>query len=196
MRRKWCIKGTRRLKVTPHFNNNQKGVTGEIRSPARSNRARNRPVRHGGRSTGRQPGSKGGASSSGLRPVNRALDRRVRCSVRSTGRQPGANRPPTGGAPGPAKGVRSLARSDRPLRRAVRSVARSDRVRRGKAEVASGNGHISKNTINSPSPTSRQLGTTLQTVLELSLSYSIARNTKSLRSPSSSTQTQIPPGNH
>jgi hypothetical protein len=58
------------------------------------------------------------------------------------------------------------------------------------------NGRISKNTINRSSPTSEQLGTTLQAVLELSLSYSIARNTKSLRSPSSSTQTQIPPGNH
>ena len=57
-----------------------------------------------------------------------------------------------------------------------------------------GNGQISKYTINRLSPTSERVGTTLQAVLELSLSYSIVRNTKSLRSPSSSTQTQIPPG--
>ena len=56
------------------------------------------------------------------------------------------------------------------------------------------NGQISGDTINTPSSTSERVGTTLQVVLELSLSYSIVRNTKSLRSPSSSTQTQIPPG--
>ena len=64
------------------------------------------------------------------------------------------------------------------------------------AEVASGNGQILKNTINTPSPILEGLDNILQAVLELSLSYSIIRNTKSLRSPSSSTQTQIPPGNH
>ena len=114
MRHKWCIKGTRRLKETPHFNNNQKGVYSrnpvcspvqpgqQPACPAHSsvNRSPTGEVRRTTRSTGRQPGSSPEHKKSGCRPVNQPTDRRVRRTARSTGRQPGVNRPPTGGAPG------------------------------------------------------------------------------------------------
>ena len=164
MRHKWCIKGTRRLKETPHFNNNRKGVYSRnpVCSPVQPgqqpacpahisvNRSPTGEVRRTTRSAGRQPGSSPEHSKSGCRPVNRPTDRRVRRTARSTGRQPAANRPPTGGAPGPAKGVRSLVRSDRPHHRAVRSVARSNRVPRG---IFFPNGYFLPWAINSPSST-------------------------------------------
>jgi hypothetical protein len=100
--------------------------------------------------------------------------------------------------PGPSSSLDrtggSQARSDRTMRRTARSQTRLTGFLKQNAEVSSGNGKISSDTIKIPSPTSEQLGNTLQAILELSLSYSIVRNTKSPRYLSSSTQTQIPPG--
>ncbi|KAK1630727.1 hypothetical protein QYE76_005042 [Lolium multiflorum] len=109
----------KKAKGDPHFDNNQKGSTGEIRSAARSNRPQPASPR-AGRSTGanrakRRPDT----------PVNRPP---TGGSGAPSGR-PGANRAPTGHQPkerqDDAKGIRSLIRSDRPHDRAVRSVVRS-----------------------------------------------------------------------
>ncbi|KAK1664145.1 hypothetical protein QYE76_052304 [Lolium multiflorum] len=115
MRHKWCIKGTRRLKETPHFNNNRKGVYSRNPSAARSNRASNRPP--AARSTGRQPEhpahdpvdrSPTDSTQEHSNPVadrSAGPDRRVRRTARSTGRQPEE--------PDDEKMIRSPARSDR-----------------------------------------------------------------------------------
>ncbi|KAK1642119.1 hypothetical protein QYE76_059924, partial [Lolium multiflorum] len=132
----------KKAKGDPHFNNNQKGVTGEIRSPARSNRAST--VRRAGRSTGGNRLQR----RSPRDPVcagQRAPDRRVERSVRS-----GGNRAATGEARD-AKELRSTIRSDRPPPGC--QSGRSTGFVEENAEVASGNGQILKNTINTPSST-------------------------------------------
>ncbi|KAK1616997.1 hypothetical protein QYE76_022514 [Lolium multiflorum] len=83
--------------------------------------------------------------------------------------RPVANRPPTGRQPeeplDDEKQLRSLVRSDRPLHRAVRSLVRLTGFVEEKLRWQEANGHISKNTINSPSPTSRRCSVELWEII-------------------------------
>ncbi|KAK1699254.1 hypothetical protein QYE76_015951 [Lolium multiflorum] len=117
----------------PHFNNNQKGVTGEIRSTGRSGPA-TRPA------CARRLGSKGGASRS-VAPVNRLSTRVAPRPIGGGERQPATNRR--------SAGTTKLGHD--PTGLTWQSADR--RFVEEKCEVASGNGRILKNTINTPSST-------------------------------------------
>ncbi|KAK1611661.1 hypothetical protein QYE76_035334 [Lolium multiflorum] len=106
MRHKWCIKGTRRLKETPHFNNNQKGVYS--RNPVCSPVQPGQNGQSGDSSVNLSPPEKSGARP-GRSVANRVFTNtrnpvadRSTAMHRGSGARPGrpvANRAPTSRQP-------------------------------------------------------------------------------------------------